>query len=125
MSLCAADEPPKPSAQQIKFFEDRIRPVLIEHCYECHSEEAASSGKLRGQLKLDSRPAGLRGGESGDQLLAMISFLPNNGSIIPAGRDDADVLKRAASPAWDQCIVPQLYLQRLYSTDSLGTIASA
>jgi Protein of unknown function (DUF1549)/Protein of unknown function (DUF1553)/Planctomycete cytochrome C len=65
ISLCAADEPPKPSAEQLKFFEDRIRPVLIEHCYECHSEEAASLGKLRGQLKLDSRPAGLRGGESG------------------------------------------------------------
>ncbi len=44
------------------FFENRIRPVLVEHCYECHS---ASSEKLGGKLFLDSKPGWEKGGESG------------------------------------------------------------
>lgn len=45
---------------QRQFFESRIRPVLIEHCYECHNSESAESG-----LNLDHRAALLAGGESG------------------------------------------------------------
>src|SRR5688572_22024252 len=33
----------------IEFFETRIRPILVEHCYECH---ATTSKKVRGQLLL-------------------------------------------------------------------------
>lgn len=47
-------------------FESKIRPVLIEHCYECHSIE---SGKAKGGLRLDDREAVLRGGDSGPALL--------------------------------------------------------
>lgn len=47
------------------FFERRIRPVLVEHCYECHSED---SRKLKGGLKLDTRDHVLRGGDSGPVL---------------------------------------------------------
>lgn len=44
------------------FFESKIRPVLVEHCYECHSNEA---GKAKGGLLVDSRN-GLRvGGDNG------------------------------------------------------------
>lgn len=46
---------------QIEFFEKKIRPVLVERCYECHSAEAAKAGKLEGKLALDSR-AGIRQG---------------------------------------------------------------
>jgi len=46
----------------IAFFESKIRPVLVSHCYECHSVE---SGKARGGLKVDSRDALLKGGNSG------------------------------------------------------------
>jgi Planctomycete cytochrome C len=53
------------SREQLDFFENRIRPVLVEHCYECHSVEASNSGKLSGELLLDSREALLKGGESG------------------------------------------------------------
>ena len=35
----------------IKFFESKIRPALIEHCYKCHSQE---SKKVKGGLLLDS-----------------------------------------------------------------------
>src|SRR5438046_2793641 len=41
------------------FFEKKIRPVLVENCYECHS---ASSKKLKGGLRLDGRAEVLRGG---------------------------------------------------------------
>ena len=27
-------------AAGVAFFEQKIRPVLVEHCYECHSEQA-------------------------------------------------------------------------------------
>jgi len=37
----------------VAFFEQKIRPVLVEHCYECHSAEAK---KLKGNLFLDSKP---------------------------------------------------------------------
>ena len=45
-----------------EFFEKTIRPLLIEHCYECHSAE---SKKLKGNLKLDTREDVLRGGDTG------------------------------------------------------------
>ena len=44
------------SKQQIEFFEKKIRPLLVERCYECHQGHAAKSG-----LKLDSRAGVLRG----------------------------------------------------------------
>ncbi len=50
------------SASDRAFFETKIRPVLVESCYECHS---ASSKKLGGKLLLDSREGILKGGESG------------------------------------------------------------
>lgn len=46
----------------IAFFEKRIRPVLVEHCYGCHSREA---GKQQGGLLLDSPDGMRRGGDSG------------------------------------------------------------
>ncbi|XZE20943.1 DUF1553 domain-containing protein [Pirellulaceae bacterium SH449] len=51
---------------ELEFFENRIRPVLIEHCYECHSAE---SKVLKAGLLVDSAE-GLRvGGDSGSALL--------------------------------------------------------
>lgn len=49
-------------AQGIEFFEERIRPVLVQHCYECHSVEA---DEAEGGLLLDTRGAIRQGGESG------------------------------------------------------------
>ncbi|MCA9438853.1 MAG: hypothetical protein KC978_23920, partial [Candidatus Omnitrophica bacterium] len=53
-------ESPEFSPDQIEFFEKRIRPVLIANCFECHSDQ-----KQKGGLRLDSRSAVLRGGDSG------------------------------------------------------------
>ena len=47
---------------QVKFFEDRIRPVLVQHCYECH---AADAKQLRGGLRVDARDLIRTGGDSG------------------------------------------------------------
>ena len=52
----------KPTAEQTDFFEKKIRPVLSEHCYKCHSEKAA---KVKGGLVLDTREGTRRGGDSG------------------------------------------------------------
>ena len=51
-----------PTAEQVAFFEQHIRPVLVEHCYKCHSEK---SKKVKGSLRLDYRDTLLHGGESG------------------------------------------------------------
>ncbi|QDU29249.1 Planctomycete cytochrome C [Anatilimnocola aggregata] len=50
-----------------EFFEAKIRPALVAHCYECHSTK---SGKSRGSLKVDSRDALLAGGDTGPAVVA-------------------------------------------------------
>ena len=52
----------EPTAEGLAFFEKKIRPVLVEHCYKCHS---ASSEKVKGGLLLDTRDGIRKGGESG------------------------------------------------------------
>ena len=50
------------AAEDTAFFENKIRPVLVEHCYSCHSPEAK---KIKGGLLLDTREASRRGGDTG------------------------------------------------------------
>lgn len=47
---------------RIDFFEQRIRPVLVEHCYECHSQFGT---RRKGGLLLDSAAGVVKGGDSG------------------------------------------------------------
>lgn len=51
-----------PQSSDLEFFEKRIRPVLVRHCYACHS---ALTAEPKGGLRLDSREALRKGGESG------------------------------------------------------------
>src|SRR4051794_6004187 len=46
---------------QVQFFESRIRPLLVENCYECHSAEK----KTKGGLRLDVKDGWAHGGDSG------------------------------------------------------------
>ena len=67
MACCAGrfargQAPPPPTKEGIDFFEQKIRPVLVNKCYECHSEEKK---KIKGKLRLDDYAAMLKGGESG------------------------------------------------------------
>jgi hypothetical protein len=62
----------------VEFFEKRIRPVLAEHCYSCHSE---TSKKLKGGLKVDSRASLLKGGETGP---AVVPKSPHKSLLLEA-----------------------------------------
>ncbi|MEX0792125.1 MAG: PSD1 and planctomycete cytochrome C domain-containing protein [Pirellulaceae bacterium] len=75
-----ADE--KPSEADLDFFEKKIRPVLVTHCYECHSEEAET---LHGGLLLDTRE-GIRGG--GDSGAAVVPGKIDESLLIEALRYD-------------------------------------
>jgi len=64
----------------VAFFEKRIRPVLEEHCYDCHSAEAP---KVKGGLKLDSREGWAKGGDSGP---AIVPGKPDDSLLITGVR---------------------------------------
>jgi len=52
------------SSENNDFFENRVRPVLVKHCYQCHGPDEASAG-----LRLDSRSGWERGGERGPAIV--------------------------------------------------------
>ena len=56
-----------PTAEQLTFFETKIRPVLVENCYRCHS---VAEGKSKGGLTLDTLEGWRKGGETGPALIA-------------------------------------------------------
>ena len=62
----------------LQFFESKIRPILSDKCYSCHS---ASAKKLKGELYLDSREGALKGGESG---VAIVPGHPEQSKLIEA-----------------------------------------
>ena len=66
LSECCFAEKVAPTRQELDFFESKIRPILIQHCYECHSKE---SGESEGDLFLDSAAAMMRGGSMGAVLV--------------------------------------------------------
>lgn len=57
---CQADE--QFSQENLEFFEAKIRPILVTHCYACHSKD---SKEIKGGLRLDTRAGMRQGGESG------------------------------------------------------------
>ncbi len=60
--LTSLSLPLSAAQENIAFFEQKIRPILIEHCYFCHS---AGAKKLKGNLYLDSQAGWEKGGDSG------------------------------------------------------------
>ena len=62
----------------IDFFEVRIRPLLAQNCYACHSGDAPA---VQGALRVDSREGLLAGGNAGP-------------AIVP-GRPERSLLMRA------------------------------
>ncbi len=52
---------------EFDFFEKKIRPVLAENCYECHSEK---SKKVKANLFLDRKQGWIEGGDSGPVIIA-------------------------------------------------------
>ncbi len=64
------------SVEAEKFFESKVRPLLVERCHKCHTGD-----KSKGGLRLDSREALLKGGETGP--------------AVVAGKPDESLLMRA------------------------------
>lgn len=85
----------------IAFFENKIRPVLVEHCYQCHSEEAVKNKKLRGGLKLDTAAATLRGGDSGP---SVVPGKVKEGHLLAAMRYNGDITMPPKGKLSDQII---------------------
>ncbi|MBA4020376.1 MAG: hypothetical protein C0483_24710 [Pirellula sp.] len=75
------------SPQHAAFFEQKVRPLLVAKCYECHSQE---SKILQGGLLLDSRPGWEKGGDSGP-------------AIVP-GKPDESLLVRAVQYLKDEFV---------------------
>ena len=74
--------------KDVEFFEKKIRPLLAEHCYACHSADAAAMKKLKGGLLLDSR-VGLRAG--GDTGPAIVPGKPAESLLIETLKYEGDV----------------------------------
>jgi hypothetical protein len=74
-----------PDARGVEFFEAKIRPVLVDNCYSCHSAQA---GKKKGGLALDTRAGVLKGGDSGP---AVVAGQPDKSLLLAAVVQDGDL----------------------------------
>ena len=59
-------KPEKLTAKGVEFFESKIRPVLMQRCYSCHSSQAK---EVKGGLLLDTREGVRKGGEGGSAVI--------------------------------------------------------
>ena len=72
-------------SEGLAFFENKVRPILAEHCYRCHGPD---SGAGKGELRVDSLEALLKGGVSGP---AIVRGEPGRSLLILAVRHEGDV----------------------------------
>ncbi|MGL5094333.1 MAG: DUF1549 domain-containing protein, partial [Planctomycetia bacterium] len=81
--LCTAAEP---TPQQLQFFENRVRPILVENCQQCHGTKKQWAG-----LRVDGRAALLTGGDAGP---AIVPGKPDESLLIHAVKqlDDAPAM---------------------------------
>lgn len=84
-SPVAAEE--VPGSAGVQFFESKIRPVLVEHCYECHS---SAEGTDEGGLQVDTRSLIRKGGGRGP---AVVPGKPEASLLLTAIAHDDDDLK--------------------------------
>ena len=82
LSVPAAESPPNERTIKkeagVRVFESNIRPVLVKHCYECHSHQSGSS---EGGLRLDTREAIRAGGDRGP---AVVPGAPEKSILLTA-----------------------------------------
>jgi hypothetical protein len=76
----AANTPHSFAAEDMAFFESKVRPLLARHCFSCHSTKAK---KPKGGLLLDSRARVFQGGDSG---AAVIAGHPDRSLLLKAVR---------------------------------------
>ena len=83
-----------PTANQTKFFEEKIRPLLIRNCYECHGEQ-----KQKSNLRVDSLSHLLNGGDSG---AAVVPGKPEESLLMAAVQyDGLEMPPKGKLPAQD------------------------
>ena len=101
MAICggSAKSDEQRDATKVEFFESKIRPVLVEHCYRCHS---GKSGKSKGGLQLDSRSGWQVGGDSGP---AIVPHKPEESLIIMAISHSGDISEMPPTSRLPQQIV--------------------
>ena len=87
------------AAGDADFFEKRIRPVLVTHCFECHSGETQESG-----LRVDSLNGLLTGGERGP---AIVPGKPDESLLISAIRH-SDTLQMPAARKLPQPLIDDM-----------------
>jgi len=80
----SASEPDRASSD---FFETKVRPVLVEHCYACHSSQAR---KLKGGLLLDTIEGMRKGGQSGP---AVVPGKPEESLLVQAVHYDGELTR--------------------------------
>jgi mono/diheme cytochrome c family protein len=78
LGIASASSAGEPDAKGLEFFEKKVRPLLVERCYSCHSSQAK---KLRGGLLLDSRAGWTKGGDSGP---VIVPGDPDQSAIVRA-----------------------------------------
>ena len=108
--LCTLTAQAAPDSAGLEFFEKKIRPVLVERCYKCHSAE---SEKLRGNLHLDTPEGIKKGGESGKP--AIIPGDPDRSILIEAIRYKNEDLQM---PPKQRLTDPQAWAPSLYDGDA-------
>ncbi len=122
---CATARPADPAAME--FFEKQVRPVLVEKCLACHGAE-----KPKGGLRLDTRDAVLKGGQSGAAivvgkpkdalLLKAISHADKDLKMPPSGKlSDRDI---AALTKWVELGAPWPEKVTLAAPDTIAQAAA-
>ena len=84
----------EPTAEQARFFEAKVRPTLVEHCFKCHGPDKQKAG-----LRLDSLEAALAGGDSGPAVVP--GDLEESILVLAIGHED-DFLKMPPSGKLDR-----------------------
>ena len=98
-----------------EYFEKQVRPLLVRHCYECHSENA----KVKGGFKLDSRAAWMTGGDSGP---AINIEDPDGSLLVKAVRyDDPDLKMPPKQRLPDEQVAVLEAWVRMGAPDTRGT----
>lgn len=113
----------EPLPEALEHFEKKVRPVLVKHCYRCHSAQAK---RLKGGLRLDLRLGWQKGGESGKP--SIIPGKPGESLLLRAIRHENGI---SAMPPGGPRLSPQIirdlthWIQNGAVDPRTGTVAQA
>jgi hypothetical protein len=108
-ALCSAED-----KELLEFFEKKIRPVLVENCYECHSRK---SEEVKGNLLVDTKAGLLEGGGTGPAvvpgnteeslILTALRYKEDAFQMPPSGKLSDEILKNFAQWIEDGAVDPR------------------